>query len=247
MVSMNDAYITAKDRDTLALSYLPLVKRIAARLYIPQPEIMDKEDLVSHGFLGLLDALERFDPGRESSFEAYASRRIRGAMLDSIRNLSFSPRSVNDRIKNYRDVEEKLLVSGEEVSEQRIGVELGLTVDQVRQTISHIAVRSVISLDRMLFSDDGEEVAVAGVIGYENSPNPEVIAEESELKEQLVRSLALLPERDRQMLQLYYVEEMTLREIADIFGVTEGRVSQLHSRAILRLRKSLGEMTGRGA
>ena len=154
---MHDGY-----REKLIMSYLPLVKRIAARLYIPSPEIMDKEDLVSQGLLGLMDAVDKFDPSREVSFESYASRRIKGAMLDSIRSLSFSPRSVNDRIKNYRAVEERLLVAGEEVSELRISQELGLTVNQVREVINHIALRSVVSLDRMLFSDDGEEVAEIG-------------------------------------------------------------------------------------
>ena len=228
-------------RDKLIMSYLPLVKRIAARLYIPSPEIMDKEDLVSQGLLGLMDAVDKFDPSREVSFESYASRRIKGAMLDSIRSLSFSPRSVNDRIKNYRAVEERLLVAGEEISELRISQELGLSIDQVRDVINHIALRSVVSLDRMLFSDDGEEVAVSSVIGYDNSPNPEMILVEAELKGRLAQALLKLPQRDREMLSLYYVDELTLKEIAAVFGVTEGRVSQLHSRAILRLRGILGK------
>ncbi|KAF0195857.1 MAG: RNA polymerase sigma factor for flagellar operon FliA [Bacillota bacterium] len=228
-------------KDKLIMSYLPLVKRIAARLYIPSPEIMDKEDLVSQGLLGLMDAVNKFDPSREVSFESYASRRIKGAMLDSIRALSFSPRSVNDRIKNYRAVEERLLVAGEEISELRISQELGLSIDQVRDVINHIALRSVVSLDRMLFSDDGEEVAVSAVIGSDNSPNPETILVEIELRSRLAQALLKLPQRDREMLSLYYVDELTLKEIAAVFGVTEGRVSQLHSRAILRLRGILGK------
>ncbi|MDP3487458.1 MAG: FliA/WhiG family RNA polymerase sigma factor [Bacillota bacterium] len=228
-------------RDKLIMSYLPLVKRIAARIYIPSPEIMDKEDLVSQGLLGLMDAVDKFDPSREVGFESYASRRIKGAMLDSIRSLSFSPRSINDRIKNYRAVEERLLVAGEEVSDLRISQELGLSIDHVRDVVNHIALRSVVSLDRMLFSDDGEEVAVSAVIGYDNSPNPETILVETELKGRLAQALLKLPQRDREMLSLYYVDELTLKEIAAVFGVTEGRVSQLHSRAILRLRGILGK------
>lgn len=233
---MHDGY-----KDQLIMSYLPLVKRIAARLYIPSPEIMDKEDLVSQGLLGLMDAVDKFDPSREVSFESYASRRIKGAMLDSIRALSFSPRSVNDRIKNYRAVEERLLVAGEELSELRISQELGLSISQVRDVINHIALRSVVSLDRMLFSDDGEEVAVSAVIGSDNSPNPETILVETELRGRLAQALLELPQRDREMLSLYYIDELTLKEIAAVFGVTEGRVSQLHSRAILRLRAILGK------
>ena len=233
---MHDGY-----KDQLIMSYLPLVKRIAARLYIPSPEIMDKEDLVSQGLLGLMDAVDKFDPSREVGFESYASRRIKGAMLDSIRALSFSPRSVNDRIKNYRAVEERLLVAGEELSELRISQELGLSINQVRDVINHIALRSVVSLDRMLFSDDGEEVAVSAVIGSDNSPNPETVLVETELRGRLAQALLDLPQRDREMLSLYYVDELTLKEIAAVFGVTEGRVSQLHSRAILRLRAILGK------
>ena len=236
MIAMHDGY-----KDQLIMSYLPLVKRIAARLYIPSPEIMDKEDLVSQGLLGLMDAVDKFDPSREVGFESYASRRIKGAMLDSIRALSFSPRSVNDRIKNYRAVEERLLVAGEELSELRISQELGLSINQVRDVINHIALRSVVSLDRMLFSDDGEEVAVSAVIGSDNSPNPETVLVETELRGRLAQALLDLPQRDREMLSLYYVDELTLKEIAAVFGVTEGRVSQLHSRAILRLRAILGK------
>lgn len=238
---MNEGYQKSIDRDKLILSFLPLVKRIAGRLYIPSPEIMDKEDLVSHGLLGLMDAVDRFDPSREASFESYAARRIRGAMLDAIRALSFSPRSVNDRIKDYRAVEERLMVSGEDISEERIAQELGLSINQVRDVLGHIALRSVVSLDRMLFSDDGEEVAVSAVIGCEHSPNPETILEESDLRRRLIAAIGTLPQRDREVLSLYYVEEMTLKEIATVFGITEGRVSQLHSRAILRLKETFGK------
>lgn len=231
----------AQERDKLILSYLPMVRRIAARLFIPSPEVMDRDDLVSQGLMGLLDAIEKYDPARESSFSSYAYRRIRGAMVDSIRALSFSPRSVNDRIKQYRAVEEKLLALGEDITELRMAEELGLSLGQVRDVLGHMAFRSIVSLDRVLFSEEGEEVAVSQVIGCDNTRDPSQALEDEELKRSLARALDELPERDRMMLNMYYVEELTLREIAAVFGVTEGRVSQLHSRAITRLRSSLGE------
>lgn len=227
------------ERDQLVLSYLPLVRRLAARIYIPSPEVIDREDLVAHGVIGLLEALEKFDATRETSFASYAYRRIRGAMLDSIRSLSFSPRIVNERISQYREAEEKLLTAGEEATPERMAAELGLSVTQVHELTAHMALRAVVSLDRVLFSADGEELQVAQVIGSADSPDPVRAVLESELKHALALALEQMPARDRELLSLYYVEELTLKEIACVFGVTEGRVSQLHSRAILALRRNL--------
>ncbi len=239
-------YRDASEKENLVLTYLPLVKRIAGRMFIPSPEVMDKDDLVSHGMVGLLDAIERFDPSRETCFKSYASRRIRGAMVDAIRALSFSPRSVNDRIKSLRQAEERLMMAGEDLSEEALAKELQLNVDQVREISSHIALRSVMSLDRFLFVGDGEEVAVSAIVGYDSSPDPERALEAAELSSFLHSALNSLPQRDRQVLSLYYVEEMTLKEIAAVLGVTEGRVSQLHSRALLRLRALMSEILPMG-
>jgi RNA polymerase sigma factor for flagellar operon FliA len=239
-------YKCSAERENLISTYLPLVKRIAARMFIPSPEVMDRDDLVSQGMVGLLDAIERFDPTRETCFKSYASRRIRGAMVDAIRSVSFSPRSVNDRIKLLRAAEDKLLMSGEDATEESLAREMELSPEQVREISSHIALRSVMSLDRFLFSAEGDEVAVSAVVGHESSPDPESVVEAVELKAALAGALADLPERDQQIISLYYVEEMTLKEIAAVLGVTEGRVSQLHSRALLRLRSLLTDfMPGR--
>jgi len=239
-------YRDDRERESLVLTYLPLVKRIAGRIFIPSPEVMDSDDLVSHGMVGLLDAIERFDPTRETCFKAYASRRIRGAMVDAIRAVSFSPRSVNDRIKSLRQAEERLMMAGEDFSEDALARELQLNVEQVREISSHIALRSVMSLDRFLLVGDGEEVAVSAIVGYDSSPDPEKAMEASELSSCLHDALRHLPQRDRQILSLYYVEEMTLKEIAAVLSVTEGRVSQLHSRALLRLRALMSDILPAG-
>ena len=243
---MKGFYRDATERESLVMEYLPLVKRIAGRMFIPSPEVMDRDDLVSQGILGLLDAIEKFDPTRETDFKAYASQRIRGTMIDYIRAVSFSPRSINDKIKSLRNAEEKLMMQGEDPSENALAKEMDLSVDQVREITSHVALRSVVSLDRVLVGSDGEEVAVSAVIGHDSSPDPEEVLAASELRSSLVEALRLLPERDRQILALYYIEEMTLREIAAVLGVTEGRVSQLHSRALLRLRTLLADFLPRG-
>jgi len=227
------------DRDTLILSYLPLVRRIAGRIYIPSPEVLDKEDLIAHGVMGLLEAVDKFDPAREASFPSFAYRRIRGAMLDSIRAMSFSPRAVNDRIRELREVEDRLSAAGEDVTAERMAQELGVSISQVHAVHSHIALRAVVSLDRVLFSPQGDEVAVAQVVGCAGSSDPARILDESELSLALSHALGQLAPRDRELLSLYYVEELTLKEIAGVFGVTEGRVSQLHSRAIEVLRRNL--------
>jgi len=218
---------------------LPLVRRIAGRIYIPSPEVIDREDLVACGVIGLLEAAEKYDSARESSFASFAYRRIRGAMLDSIRSLSFSPRVVNDRIRHFRAAEEKLLAAGDDITTERLATELKLSVAEVHALVAHMALRSVVSLDRVLFSADGEELQVTQVVGSLDSPDPVRAVLESELMQALAASLAQLAPRDREMLALYYVEELTLKEIACVFGVTEGRVSQLHSRAIESLRRNL--------
>lgn len=227
------------ERDDLVLSYLPLVRRIAGRIYIPSPEVIDREDLVAHGVIGLLEAAEKYDATRETSFASFAYRRIRGAMLDSIRSLSFSPRVVNERISQYREVEEKLLAAGGDITAERMAEELKLSVPEVHALVAHMALRSVVSLDRVLFSADGEELQVTQVVGSADSPDPVRVVLEGELMQALTASLGKLAPRDREMLALYYVEELTLKEIACVFGVTEGRVSQLHSRAIESLRRNL--------
>ena len=227
------------ERDELVLSYLPLVRRIAGRIYIPSPEVIDREDLVACGVIGLLEAAEKYDPARESSFASFAYRRIRGAMLDSIRSLSFSPRAVNDRIRHFRAAEEKLLAAGEDITAEALATEMQLPVAEVHALVAHMALRSVVSLDRVLFSADGEELQVTQVVGSLDSPDPVRAVLESELMQALAAALGQLVPRDREMLALYYVEELTLKEIACVFGVTEGRVSQLHSRAIESLRRNL--------
>ncbi|MBS3872641.1 MAG: FliA/WhiG family RNA polymerase sigma factor [Firmicutes bacterium] len=231
------------ERETLLLSFLPLVRRIAGRIYIPSPGVLDKEDLISHGLVGLMEAVDKYDPSREISFESYVYRRVRGAMIDAIRTISFSPRTVNERVKQFREVEDKLRAQGMDISDEQVAREMGLSVAQVREVLGHIALRSLISLNRVLYSEEGEEVPVLQAVGSSSSPNPEAILEEADLQAKLAESLDKLPARDRQLLNLYYVEELTLKEIAAVFGVTEGRVSQLHARAIIRLREVMDYRT----
>jgi len=233
---VQEATFTVADREALLISFLPLVRRIAGRIFIPSPAVMDKEDLISHGVVGLMEAIDRYDPTREISFESYVYRRVRGAMIDAIRTLSFSPRTVNDRVKQFREVEDKLQAQGVDITDELVAQEMGLSVNQVREVLGHISLRSIISLDRVLYSAEGDEVPVLQAVGSSSSPNPASILEEADLEQSLAAALTGLPERDKQLLNLYYVEELTLKEIAAVFGVTEGRVSQLHARAIVRLR-----------
>jgi len=233
---MREGRLAETEREQVLLSFLPLVNRIAARVYIPNPAVMDKEDLISQGVMALMEALDRYDPRRDSSFESYVYRRVRGAMIDAIRAVSFSSRTVNDRVKRYREAEDRLLAQGESATEENVARIMGVSIEQVHDTLCHIFFRAVVSLDKVLYSEDGDELAVAEAIGSSASPNPVQVYEENELKKKLAEALQALPLRDRQLLNMYYVEEMTLKEIAAVFEVTEGRVSQLHARAILRLR-----------
>jgi len=242
-MSPHEWRMTEAEREKTILAFLPLVNRIAARVYIPNPAVLDKDDLVSQGIIALMEAMERYNPERDTAIESYVYRRVRGAMVDAIRATSFSSRAANDRVKQYREAEDRLLAQGELPTDQNIARTIGISVEQVQEMLVHVFLRSVVSLDRVLYSDDGDEVAVSEAIGSAASPNPVQVYEEHEMSQRLAAALNELPMRDRQLLNMYYVEELTLKEIASVFDVTEGRVSQLHARAILRLRELL---RGRG-
>ena len=228
-------------RDRLILTYAPLVKFVAGRLGSGLPAHVDENDLVSYGLLGLIGAIERFDPDRQIKFETYAIARIKGAIIDELRALDWVPRSVRSRARDIEraigELERKLhrAPTDEEISDK-----LGITTNELEGSLTEISRSSIAALDELWTATaGGDQVALIDTIEDTSGPDPQGALAQTELKEALGEAIARLPEREKLVVTLYYYEELTLREIGEVLGVTESRVSQLHTKAILRLKARL--------
>ena len=228
-------------RDRLILTYAPLVKFVAGRLGSSLPSHVDEQDLVSYGLLGLIGAIERFDPDREIKFETYAIARIKGAIIDELRSLDWVPRSVRARAREI----ERAIVELERAlmrapTDDEIATKVGITEGELEKSLSDISRSSMAALDE-LWTPQGasDQVALIDTIVDTAGPDPEFSLEQTELNEALSEAIARLPEREKLVVTLYYYEELTLREIGEVLGVTESRVSQLHTKAVLRLKARL--------
>ena len=228
-------------RDRLILTYAPLVKFVAGRLGAALPSHVDEQDLVSYGLLGLIGAIERYDPDREIKFETYAIARIRGAIIDELRSLDWVPRSVRTRARQIEraiaELERSLMRAP---TDDEIAAKLGIGLDELEESLTEISRSSMAALDELWTpSAGGDQIALIDTIEDTSGPDPEVSLEKGELKEALGEAIARLPEREKLVVTLYYYEELTLREIGEVLGVTESRVSQLHTKAVLRLKARL--------
>lgn len=227
----------------LVVSYLWLVKYLAGRLYIRLPACMGQEDLESCGVLGLLEAVKKYDPDMGRDFEAYASRRIRGAMLDEIRKANWIPRTLWQKLQQLRMVREKLEKDfGEVVPHQVLAEEMGITVAELHRLESHRNRTYSLSLDEAMAVNGGDHVRLGDMIQDSASPDPLDLITEEDNKCLLIEAIDSLNEKDKLVLSLYYHEGLTLKEIGRVLEVSESRVCQLHSRAIQRLRKKLTEL-----
>jgi RNA polymerase sigma factor FliA len=232
-------------RDRLILTYAPLVKFVAGRVGASLPAHVDEQDLVSYGLLGLIGAIERFDPSREIKFETFAMARIRGAIIDELRSLDWVPRSVRTRA---RQIERAIAALEKELmrapTDEEMAKKLGVSSDELDTTLLEISRSSVAALDELWSpSGSGDSIALIDTIEDESGPDPEMSLQKTEVKEALAEAISDLPEREKLVVTLYYYEELTLREIGEVLGVTESRVSQLHTKAILRLKAHLSGAT----
>jgi RNA polymerase sigma factor for flagellar operon FliA len=228
-------------RDRLILTYAPLVKFVAGRLGSGLPAHVDEGDLVSYGLLGLIGAIERYDPGRDVKFETYAISRIKGAIIDELRAMDWVPRSIRARARDIEraiaELESRLMRAP---TDEEIAAKLGVSEDELEDTLTDISRSSIAALDELwTVSSSGDQVALIDTIEDTEGPQPETALDETEMREALGEAIARLPEREKLVVTLYYYEELTLREIGEVLGVTESRVSQLHTKAILRLKARL--------
>jgi RNA polymerase sigma factor FliA len=216
-------------RDRLVLQYSPLVKYVAGRLRTRMPDSVDQDDLVSDGVLGLMDAIERFEPSRGLSFQTFAVPRIRGAIIDGMRAMDFVPRSVRDKLRVVQRahvaLEERL---GRSPEDTEVAKEVGIPVQQLRD-LSRQANSNHANLDDFDLADEFTSAADHGI-------------EEGDMNASLMRVVDQLGERDQVIIALYYFEGLTLAEIGQVLGVTESRVSQVHRRATGSLREKLLEL-----
>jgi RNA polymerase sigma factor FliA len=228
-------------RDRLILTYAPLVKYVAGRLGSGLPAHVDEGDLVSYGLLGLIGAIERYDPARDIKFETYAISRIKGAIIDELRALDWVPRSVRSRAREIeRAIAELEAKLGTAPDDAQIAAKIGISVDELEESLTDISRSSIAALDELWsVSGEGDQVSLMDTIEDTQGVRPQEALDETEMREALADAIARLPEREKLVVTLYYYEELTLREIGEVLGVTESRVSQLHTKAILRLKARL--------
>lgn len=235
-------YVANRDqaaREQLILEYVPLVRYVIARLALTLPPSMDTEDLYGYGIIGLIDAVERFSPERGVKFETYAVTRIRGAIIDELRSQDWVPRSVRSRAKTIAETLHSLEARlGRPASDDELAKALNVSSKELGQMLSE-ATSPFLSLDELVQpGEDGQHVAWVDIMS-DDRPGPANVLEEREFREQLVASIESLPEREKTLLSLYYTEGLTLKEIGLVLGVSESRVCQLHTQAVLRLRNRI--------
>ena len=228
-------------RDRLILTYAPLVKYVAGRLGAGLPAHVDESDLVSYGLIGLIGAIERFEPAREIKFETFAISRIRGAIIDELRSLDWVPRSVRARAREIERAIGQLEAQLHRApTDEEIAKKLDISGDELEESLDEISRSSIVALDELwTVSNTGDQVSLIDTIEDTGVVDPQRNLTDAELREAIAEAIASLPEREKIVVTLYYYEELTLREIGNVLDVTESRVSQLHTKAILRLRGHL--------
>jgi len=231
-------------RERLILHYAPLVTSVAARVGMRLPAMVEQADLVSYGMFGLIDAIEKYEPGRSVKFETYASSRIRGAIIDELRAMDWIPRSVRTKARAvdraYAELESEL---HRVPTESEVASRLQIEVRELRALFTQLSTVNVAALDELLGGgeDRGDRLSLLDTLGDDRTPDPETSFEAQETKFLLARAIDQLGEREKLVLVLYYYEGMTLAEIGRVLGVTESRISQMHTAAMLRLRARLTE------
>ncbi len=233
---------TSELREKIILEYAPLVKVVAGRLSMYLGYNVEYEDMVSYGIFGLIDAIDKFDMSKEVKFETYASLRIRGAILDQIRKMDWIPRTIRQRQKQIDAVMKEIeAATGREATDEEIAVRLGITGDELLEWQSQMKVNNIISLNE--YVEQGSDIPADRNMssGFEM---PESVIEKNELKDVLQDALELLTEKEKKVILLYYYEELTLKEISYVLEVTESRVSQLHTKALQKMKTKMGNYVG---
>lgn len=228
-------------RDEIVKQYAPLVKYVAGKVSANLPSSVEYDDLVGYGIFGLFDAIEKFDPQKQVKFKTYAVTRIRGAMYDHLREMDWVPRSVRQKAKEVEQavmmLEAKL---GRPASDSEIASSIGMPDDEFSRLMGRISSTAILSLnDIWNTGGDSEKMCIGESIESPRGFSPDFSVEKEEVRRVIVQAINELPEKEKKVLVLYYYENLTLREIGQILEVTESRISQLHTKAIIRLKAKL--------
>ncbi len=228
-------------RDYFIRQYAPLVKYVAGKVAIGMPHNVEFDDLVGFGVFGLFDAIEKFDPEKHVKFKTYAVTRIRGAIYDELRSIDWVPRSVRQKTREIEETVFHLEANlGRAASDNEIAEKMGITTEELHKNIHKISTSSILSLNDLWYTgEDNDKVSIVESIESPQSLNPDMIVEKEEIKKVIVQAINELPDKEKKVLILYYYEDLTLKEIGKVLEVTESRISQLHTKAILRLRAKL--------
>ncbi|WP_307806358.1 RNA polymerase sigma factor WhiG [Streptomyces sp. FH025] len=232
-------------REQLILHYSPLVKYVAGRVGVGLPSNVEQADFVSSGVFGLIDAIEKFDIGRAIKFETYAISRIRGAIIDELRALDWIPRSVRQKAKaverTYATLEARLRRTPHE---PEVAAEMGIAIEDLHAIFSQLSLANVVALDELLHpvGEGGDRLSLMDTLEDHGADDPVEVAEDRELRRLLAQAVNTLPEREKTVVTLYYYEGLTLAEIGQVLGVTESRVSQIHTKSVLQLRAKLSDI-----
>ena len=233
-------------REALIMHHMRVVRYVAGRMAIHVPSSVEMDDLVGWGIMGLLDAIEKYDPSQPVKFSTYATIRIRGAIIDQIRTLDWAPRSLRNLARRIAACRDRLRhAKGSEPSIREVAQELGMSEEQVEETLAQLQTAQVLSLDDYIMDeeDGSRSTRKVEVLSDSAAPDPLKAAQRRERQEKLVEAILKLPEQQQIVLNLYYYEELTLKEIGMVMNVTESRVCQIHSAAMKALRKVVQDTT----
>ena len=232
--------VDGKLRDQLIMDYAPLIRFVAQRIAARLPSNIDIDDLISAGVIGLMDAIEKYDPSRDNKFKTYAEFRIRGAILDELRSQDWVPRSVRDKAKRiektYAELEQKL---GRTVTDQEVSEALGVNLEEYYDIMAKVKAVTLLSIDELTGPNQNDKKSLLECLENVGSKNPFTQLKSKGVRELLVKNIEELPEKQKLVLSLYYYEDLNLKEIGKILEVTESRVSQLHTQAVEKLRSRL--------
>ena len=240
----NGQSLTREKREELILKYSPLIKYIAGRLAMRLPPNISQDDLISSGVIGLMDAIEKFDSSKKIRFKTYAEFRIRGAILDELRALDWVPRSIRKKTteleKTYQYLEKVL---NRPPKDKEVAKALGISIEKFHKLLDktkNVTFLDIETIRRRM--PDNNEKDLFDLIGNDNEINPFTLLNKTEIKEILAKAITALPEKEKIVVSLYYYEDLTMREIGEIMGYTESRISQMHTKAMLRLRVRLASV-----
>ncbi|MCH8070627.1 MAG: FliA/WhiG family RNA polymerase sigma factor [Proteobacteria bacterium] len=233
--------ICPENTEQIVKEYSPMIKYVANRIALRLPPHIEVDDLISVGAIGLMDAIEKYDPSRGAKFKTYAEFRVRGSILDELRSLDWVPRSVRQKASNLDAVSSKLQSKlGRLPEDEEIAKEMGVTLEEFFKTLNETRNMPLLSLEDLgIARDSGDKQSLLDTLEGRGDVDPQTQMRLTELKNLIAAAIDSLPEKERLMVSLYYYEELTMKEIGEVLGITESRISQIHSKAVYRLRTKL--------